>query len=54
VTGDRFRHGTGFLRWRPDKPPPQCTLDQLQGEARPSRLLKAILDGSGTPTARSR
>jgi len=40
VTGDRFRHGTGFLRWRPDKPPPQCTLDQLQSEARPSLLLK--------------
>ena len=21
VTGRRFRHGTGFLRWRPDKDP---------------------------------
>ncbi|HEY6983048.1 MAG TPA: ATP-dependent DNA ligase [Reyranella sp.] len=42
VTGDRFRHGTRFVRWRPDKVPRQCTLDQLQVEARPSRLMKAI------------
>jgi ATP-dependent DNA ligase len=25
----RFRHGTTFLRWRPDKPPEQCTFEQL-------------------------
>jgi ATP-dependent DNA ligase len=25
----RFRHGTTFLRWRPDKPPRDCTFDQL-------------------------
>jgi ATP-dependent DNA ligase len=29
VTGDRFRHGTRLLRWRPDKAPRQCTMDQL-------------------------
>jgi ATP-dependent DNA ligase len=29
VTGDRFRHGTKFLRWRPDKSPKQCTFDQI-------------------------
>lgn len=29
VTGDRFRHGTKLLRWRPDKAPQQCTFDQL-------------------------
>jgi ATP-dependent DNA ligase len=28
-TGGRFRHGTRFLRWRPDKPPRDCTFDQL-------------------------
>ena len=28
-TGDRFRHATRFLRWRPDKAPRQCTLDQV-------------------------
>ena len=43
VTGDRFRHGTRFLRWRPDKAPRQCTFDQLQSESRPSRLLAKIL-----------
>jgi ATP-dependent DNA ligase len=28
-SGGRFRHGTKFLRWRPDKKPEQCTLDQV-------------------------
>jgi ATP-dependent DNA ligase len=30
VSGDRFRHGTRFLRWRPDKAPRQCRLSQLR------------------------
>ena len=30
LTGDRFRHATRFERWRPDKDPSQCTLDQLE------------------------
>jgi ATP-dependent DNA ligase len=38
VTGRRFRHGTGFLRWRPDKDPKQCTFEQLAPELRPSQL----------------
>jgi len=38
VTGQRFRHGTGFVRWRPDKDPRQCTFDQLAPELRPSEL----------------
>jgi ATP-dependent DNA ligase len=29
-TGGRFRHGTRFLRWRPDKNPRQCTIDQVE------------------------
>lgn len=29
-TGDRFRHGTKILRWRPDKAPRQCTMDQVK------------------------
>jgi ATP-dependent DNA ligase len=34
-TGGRFRHGTKFLRWRPDKDPCQCTMDQvLNGEGK--------------------
>jgi ATP-dependent DNA ligase len=29
-SGDRFRHGTRLLRWRPDKSPRQCKLDQVK------------------------
>ena len=29
-TGGRFRHGTRILRWRPDKLPDECTLDQVE------------------------
>jgi ATP-dependent DNA ligase len=36
-SGGRFRHGTAFLRWRPDKPAASCTLDQV-GPARGSAL----------------
>lgn len=32
VTGGRFRHGVGLLRWRPDKAPEQCRIDQLARE----------------------
>jgi ATP-dependent DNA ligase len=28
-SGRRFRHGTKFLRWRPDKKPQACTFDQV-------------------------
>ena len=38
VTGERFRHGTRLLRWRPDKAPKQCTKDQLAPEVSPSSL----------------
>jgi ATP-dependent DNA ligase len=30
VTGDRFRHGTKLVRWRPDKAPTQCTFEQIR------------------------
>jgi ATP-dependent DNA ligase len=42
VTGDRFRHGTKFLRWRPDKAPEQCRMDQLRQEARPEALTATL------------
>ena len=29
LQGDRFRHATIFLRWRPDKQPQDCRYDQL-------------------------
>jgi ATP-dependent DNA ligase len=40
-TGGRFRHGTTILRWRPDKKPRQCTMEQLQQKAvLPATLLR--------------
>src|SRR2546421_647506 len=33
-TGGRFRHGTKFLRWRPEKSPRDCTMKQVQRENR--------------------
>ena len=30
LQGDRFRHATIFLRWRPDKAPADCRYDQLE------------------------
>lgn len=41
VTGQRFRHGTKLVRWRPDKAPRQCTLEQLQPAAAPERIARA-------------
>jgi ATP-dependent DNA ligase len=29
-SGGRFRHGTKFLRWRPEKKPEQCTIEQVK------------------------
>jgi ATP-dependent DNA ligase len=43
VTGDRFRHGTKLLRWRPDKAPRQCTFEQLERKARPGELIETVL-----------
>jgi ATP-dependent DNA ligase len=31
--GERFRHATRFLRWRPDKPPKKCGFDQIESAA---------------------
>lgn len=40
-TGERFRHGTKFLRWRPDKDPRQCLMRQVRYESKvkPSDLV---------------
>jgi len=41
VSGERFRHGTRFIRWRPDKNPRQCTMEQLkQKKSRALELLR--------------
>ena len=45
LQGDRFRHATHFVRWRPDKQPADCRYDQL--EERPAAEL-AHLFGSGS------
>jgi ATP-dependent DNA ligase len=43
LTGNRFRHGTRLLRWRPDKAPKQCTFDQLERELSP-HLIEELLE----------
>ena len=34
VQGNRFRHGTKLIRFRPDKDPEQCTWRELRPERR--------------------
>lgn len=38
-SGGRFRHGTRFLRWRPDKEPRQCRMEQVVRESRSTAAL---------------
>jgi ATP-dependent DNA ligase len=40
-SGGRFRHGTRLLRWRPDKSPKQCTIEQVEG-AKQADLMKLL------------
>lgn len=43
MEGDRFRHTTQFVRWRPDRDPHSCTYEQLE---RPVRFnLAEVLTG---------
>ena len=54
-TGDRFRHATRFLRWRPDKAPRQCTLEQVISSSRapdPPDSASAPRPGSGGDSRR--
>lgn len=54
-TGDRFRHATRFLRWRPDKAPRRCTLDQVAPSSRDPGLpgsASAPRRGSGAGSPR--
>ena len=48
-TGGRFRHGTKFLRWRPDKATRQCQMSQVRQEAAFSPL--RLLSGPSTKLA---
>jgi ATP-dependent DNA ligase len=43
VTGNRFRHGTKLVRFRPDKAPRQCTFEQIAPPARQLTLVTAML-----------
>jgi ATP-dependent DNA ligase len=45
MQGDRFRHATIFLRWRPDKRPEQCRYDQLE-VVPPFELARIFSSGS--------
>jgi ATP-dependent DNA ligase len=45
LQGDRFRHGTHLVRWRPDRSPRQCTYAQL--EETPAYELSRIFAGEG-------
>jgi ATP-dependent DNA ligase len=42
VSGSRFRHGTKFIRWRPDKAPRQCRMDQMEQKKSAAFKLLAI------------
>jgi ATP-dependent DNA ligase len=44
LQGDRFRHGTTFVRWRPDKQPADCRYDQL--EETPAYEIAKIFGGA--------
>jgi ATP-dependent DNA ligase len=33
LQGDRFRHATRLVRWRPDRRPDDCRYDQLETTA---------------------
>ncbi len=45
VSGGRIRHGARPLRWRSDKSPAQCTIDQLEIPARALQLLESSASG---------
>jgi len=46
VQGHRFRHGTRFLRWRPDKEPAACTWESVLPTPGPrGRTVDALLAG---------
>jgi ATP-dependent DNA ligase len=38
-SGARFRHGTKFLRWRPEKKPNQCTFEQVRPRRKAGRTV---------------
>jgi ATP-dependent DNA ligase len=41
-SGGRFRHGTRFLRWRPEKRPESCTFEQVVGSGVHGKLIEEL------------
>jgi ATP-dependent DNA ligase len=52
VSGNRFRHGTKLLRFRPDKLPKQCTFEQLEAPGRPREVIHRIVQSSSLEARR--
>jgi ATP-dependent DNA ligase len=50
LEGWRFRHNPRFLRWRPDKAPQDCRLDQLESPAEYD--LADVLSGTSQEVSR--
>ena len=50
LTGDRFRHATRFERWRSDKDPRDCTMDQLERPVGPA-LIEMLRSGESAAGA---
>ncbi|MBA2565694.1 MAG: ATP-dependent DNA ligase [Gemmatimonadetes bacterium] len=51
-SGDRFRHGTKLLRWRPDKAAEACTMDQVRPLRSPAALARLGLGAAAGTTAK--
>jgi ATP-dependent DNA ligase len=45
-SGGRFRHGTKFLRWRPEKSPRQCTFEQVVSSRKSRSRTPELLEGA--------
>jgi ATP-dependent DNA ligase len=46
ITNGRFRHGTKLVRWRPDKAPGQCTMDQIVPAPAESKERSLMITGA--------
>ena len=46
ITNVRFRHGTKLVRWRPDKAPGQCTMDQIVPAPAESKERSSVITGA--------
>jgi ATP-dependent DNA ligase len=53
ASGCRFRHGATLLRWRPDKDPRQCTMEQLDAKVAPAKVIAEALAISSSARASS-